>query len=306
MVKLIKWEGKKLLHINNKLETFGYIFSANHQNEVIGLHALGWEKQTESTYNLNGQQRNETNRCVFQYTLSGQGKIEVEGKEYTLQPGDAFLVQIPSDHRYYLPETSDSWEFLFITTFGKQAEKVFQFVHEKVGPVVYIHPESPLIQLLMEIYEKALKQNINDAYHASAVSFSFIMELYRFILSMDKKEEMWPESVVKAILFIKNNYNQNIGLEDIIEVAELSKYHFTRLFQKTTNYTPLQYITKVRLDRAIVLLKSTDLTVAEIARQVGYANGNYFTKVFQKKIGQSPGQFRNNRFTAPVNHLITD
>lgn len=295
-----------MLGDNHELGTFGYLFSGEHQNEVVGLQALGWEIQTSVNYDYYGLERIEKKNCVFQYTISGQGKLEVEGKEYTLQAGEAFLVQVPSNHRYYLPETSEGWEFIFITIYGKEAERVFNLAHEKLGYVLTCHPESSLIQMLMEIYEAAKEQKITDAFQSSAISYSFIMELYRFVLNIDKKEGVYPKPIVKSILFIKNNYEKDIMLDDLVEVSGISKYHFTRLFHKTTNYTPIQYITKVRLNRAIELLKSTDETIDEIAKQVGYANGNYFIKVFQKKIGQSPGQFRAGRYTGMVNRLITD
>lgn len=97
-----------------------------------------------------------------------------------------------------------------------------------------------------------------------------------------------------------------IGLDDLVAASGLSKYHFTRLFQKTTNLTPIQYLTKIRIEHAIELLRMTNYSIDEIAQLVGYSNGNYFIKVFHKRIGMSPGQFRESKNMIPVDHIITD
>ncbi|MFS0611993.1 helix-turn-helix transcriptional regulator [Lederbergia ruris] len=62
----------------------------------------------------------------------------------------------------------------------------------------------------------------------------------------------------------------------------------------------------MRIDKAMELLRSSDQTIQEIARLVGYSNGNYFSKVFHKKIGMSPGQFRESKHTVPVDHIVVD
>ena len=72
------------------------------------------------------------------------------------------------------------------------------------------------------------------------------------------------------------------------------------------NMSPLQYLTKVRIERAFVLLRDTDTTINDISKKVGYANANYFNKVFRKVVGTSPGQFRQDKYSPPFNELIID
>ena len=54
----------------------------------------------------------------------------------------------------------------------------------------------------------------------------------------------------------------------------------------------MEYLTKVRMEKAVQLLRNTDLTIEEIAKQIGYSNSSYFIKVFREWIGFSPGEFR--------------
>ena len=287
-------------------ESFGFRFKGEHQENIIGIHSIGWEEVTSSSYNWDGLKRSEVGKCVFQYTLSGQGKIEVNGEEYTLSAGEAFLVQIPSSHRYFLPPESNSWEFIHITLFGKEAIKTFELINEKIGYVIAFLPESAQIELLLNIFEAAAEKNITDAYQASALGYSFIMELHRFAYNIGTPAKKWPESISKAVLFAKKHYHLQIGLDDMVEASNLSKYHFTRLFRKSTNMTPLNYLTMIRIDKALELLRLTQSPIEEIAELVGYSNGNYFSKVFHKRVGMSPSQFRESKYTVPVDHIMTD
>jgi YesN/AraC family two-component response regulator len=70
--------------------------------------------------------------------------------------------------------------------------------------------------------------------------------------------------------------------------------------------TPVQYLTKIRIQKAAELLRSTSSSVTDIADEVGYANANYFNKVFRKAVGVSAGTFRNSKDVVGIDHLIID
>ncbi|GIN56726.1 AraC family transcriptional regulator [Lederbergia ruris] len=291
---------------NKKYESFGFRFHGCHQDEIVGIYSIGWENVYSPDYNWDGLTRREVGKYVFQYTLSGRGMIEIDGNSHPLTSGQAFLVELPSRHRYFFPRDSEHWEFIHITLYGKEIQTAFQFIHEKKGHVITFPPESATIQLLLTIYQKAVEKKITDAYQASALGYAFMMELYRFARNIGLSAQQWPEPINKAALFAQKHYDKPIGLNDLVEASGLSKYHFTRLFHKTTSMTPLNYLTKIRIDKAMELLRSSDQTIQEIARLVGYSNGNYFSKVFHKKIGMSPGQFRESKHTVPVDHIVVD
>lgn len=293
-------------HQNKNYESFGFRFKGEHQKKIVGIHSIGWEEVTSPSYDWDGLKRSEVGKCVFQYTLSGQGMIQVGSKEYSLSAGQAFLVKIPSNHRYFFPTNSERWEFIHITLYGNEAQKAFDFINENIGCIITFSPESEPIKLLLKIFESAVDQKITDAYQASAYGYSFLMELNRFVQNIGSPAEQWPESISKAVLFAQKHYNNPIGLDDMVEASGLSKYHFTRLFHGTNSMTPLKYLTKIRMDKAIELLRQSDLPIEEIASQVGYSNGNYFSKVFHKKVGMTPGQFRQSKYTVPVNHIVID
>ncbi|MBE9211915.1 helix-turn-helix transcriptional regulator [Plectonema cf. radiosum LEGE 06105] len=72
----------------------------------------------------------------------------------------------------------------------------------------------------------------------------------------------------------------------------LSQYHFCRLFKQSTGITPHQYLTRCRINKAKHLLSKTELTITDIAFEVGLTNHSSFSRLFRKYVGVTPSSFR--------------
>jgi AraC-like DNA-binding protein len=96
--------------------------------------------------------------------------------------------------------------------------------------------------------------------------------------------------IVQAKLFIDNNYPDNIDLENIASEAHFSKYHFTRLFKSIYRKAPHQYLTTVRIEKAMELLR-TGRPVSEVCYSVGFESLSSFSGLFKRMVGISPSQY---------------
>ncbi|MCZ2258508.1 helix-turn-helix transcriptional regulator [Sporosarcina sp. G11-34] len=283
--------------------TFGFRFKELHQKRIAGIHSLGWEKQLDYSYDWNGLNRSETDIIIFQYTLKGVGEISIKNHIYRLETSNAFFIKVPSDHRYYLPSDSSEWEFIHITLFGEEALKLYENIVNEVGHIFSLDLYSAPISIILEVLGKVTRNKMNDGYEASSYAYSFLMELNRHILDIQTGKE-WPVAISNAVAFIDINYHNHITLDDIVAASELSKYHFSRLFNKYINLTPIQYLTNIRINKSIDLLKNKTLSIDEIAFKVGFSNGNYFGKVFRSYLDISPGEYRNTKSFITVDHLV--
>ena len=92
--------------------------------------------------------------------------------------------------------------------------------------------------------------------------------------------------------YLRNHYSEDITLNEIAEKVYLNPAYISRLVKEQTgkNYTEL--VMEMRIDRAVELLKHTDMYVYEIAETVGYKNLKYFYRVFRKVTGKSPNEYR--------------
>jgi AraC-like DNA-binding protein len=96
----------------------------------------------------------------------------------------------------------------------------------------------------------------------------------------------------KLFEHIDRNYAARISLPEAATLAGLSKPQFHAVFKKTTGMTLVEYLTHVRLTHAVRLLGETDLSIAEIATQVGFADQSYFDRRFRRRFGRTPREFR--------------
>lgn len=286
---------------------FGFRFSEAPPFQPATLHAVGKARETSVSYRINGLERKiNTELFVFQYTLSGKGLLRIENTTHVLEHGTAFLVKVPGDHQYELPEDGTEWEFIYIALTGEKMAEVWRYMMETFGPVPYFHEESSLIYLLKKIYRQAENKQIIDGYQASALAYQFVTELYRAANRRQHAPADWPDSIARAADYIQENFPSIRGLEEVSTEVGLSKFHFIRLFHRTTGMTPIQFLTKIRLEKAMGLLKDDKLTLNEIAEHVGLSDGNYLSRAFRKYIGMSPGQFRSGRAYLPLDHITFD
>ena len=100
------------------------------------------------------------------------------------------------------------------------------------------------------------------------------------------------QRIVAAKVFIDDNYQENIDLEQVSRQALISRFHFHRLFRQVYKKTPHQYITQKRLDKAKDLL-SENKPVTEVCNEVGFESIGSFSVLFKKEIGFVPQYYRN-------------
>ncbi len=106
-------------------------------------------------------------------------------------------------------------------------------------------------------------------------------------------------SVIREIAaYIDEHYAEELSLQDIAERCSLSREYISRRFKQEMGENISEYIERIRMDRAKVLLRNPQLRIAQISEMVGYQDDKYFSKVFKKAAGVSPNQYRKNSSTA--------
>ena len=274
------------------------------QNILLLMKGIGNEKITSHNYSWNGKKRKD-NHCLIQYTISGEGEIEIEGELYSLKVGDAFIVDIPSDHCYRLPKSSKHWEFIYVE-FSKEAHHLLRDIYQANGQVIHMgNQENEFIQLFWETYEMAINDHFINPYQNSEQAYRLIMTLASYFYEKNKVKVLSPK-IEKCKTFIDCYYMRQIGLEDISKLTKNSKFHLSREFEKEVGLPPIKYLNKVRIEQAMILLTSQDIKVEEVAKKVGFMNANYFSKVFKKYTHLSPSQFCKNSRNYELSRILFD
>lgn len=95
------------------------------------------------------------------------------------------------------------------------------------------------------------------------------------------------------------HYTDPIELNELAAIAQLSKYHFHRLFREVYGVTPGAYLSARRIERAADLLRTSNLTVTEVCMSVGFTSLGSFSSRFAEVIGESPSRYQARWATGP-------
>ena len=92
---------------------------------------------------------------------------------------------------------------------------------------------------------------------------------------------------------VREQLAEEISVEALAGLVELSPFHFYRVFKRTTGMSPLQFVTRERITRAQQLIRETSRSLIEIALEVGYTSPSHFAQVFRRVAGVTPTDFRS-------------
>lgn len=107
-------------------------------------------------------------------------------------------------------------------------------------------------------------------------------------------QQEYDHYVKQCLNYLHENYDQDIRVQDVAEIVNLHPGYLQRIFKNHTGETLMQYLTRLRMDKASMLLLHTDIPVADIADYVGIGSRQYFHALFKKHTGFTPVLYRNS------------
>lgn len=138
-----------------------------------------------------------------------------------------------------------------------------------------------------EYYEQVkYLETVNDLKNWFKNSFGQLIDVVGQVYDRDKNV------IYKALNYINENYNRDINLKAVSDYVHLSKNYFVNIFKKEVGESFVEYLTRIRVERAKVLLKNPELRISEVGGMVGIEDQKYFSKVFKKITGMTPTQYK--------------
>jgi AraC family transcriptional regulator len=92
---------------------------------------------------------------------------------------------------------------------------------------------------------------------------------------------------------VREQLADEISVETLAGLVELSPFHFSRVFKQATGMSPLQFVTRERITRAQQLIRETSRSLIQVALEVGYTSPSHFARVFRRVTGMTPTEFRS-------------
>lgn len=142
-------------------------------------------------------------------------------------------------------------------------------------------------------YRKDYLDQVNALSDADAVRVWFLDHMTAITGSIrDRIEDQSESTVTRAKKYIQENFMNEISLDDVSREVNVSPYYFSKLFKEEVGENFIDYLTDLRISRAKLMLKDETLTIREAGARAGYADQNYFSRIFKKQTGMTPRQYR--------------
>ncbi len=157
---------------------------------------------------------------------------------------------------------------------------------------------SPWLAMLLSIVEHEAKSGLpgSNALVRKLTEIIFVQALRIHMHKANKKTGFFRlienPQISKTLEAIHQGLEQKWGLEDLAEIAGMSRTNYSVKFKELSGMTPLDYLTYCRLEKAKQLLTESTKSVPEVSEAVGYPAHEHFQKLFKKKIGQTPSAYR--------------
>lgn len=258
----------------------------------LSLASCGFElRDNPKEYSWHGLKRGDHPTVLLQYTVSGMGALRYEERQYQVQPGQLMLLTFPHDHHYYLAE-DQQWEHIYMIAHGSESVRLARAIIQQHGPLITLLPHGTCMTRFAQLIRMCIEGQLEHALQASERLYAIFMSLFSPVEHL----QLHPDHLAlqKALAFGQQHLAEDIGVADLAQAADMSRFHFSRHFKQTIGISPGNWINKQRIERAAQLLSSNQYSLEEIAQLCGFNDVNYFGKVFKRIRGVSPGQFRDS------------
>ena len=240
------------------------------------------------------------------FFLEGRASIECSSYRYEVKPGDLIFINSNEVHTGYSTGNSLDYccimfdtPFLFGNPNGNCEQKYITPIAQNL--VLFknrISDDSKAVDCVRNILEESDGKSSGYELFIKSAIFQLLGILFRDHIGkvMAKKEVkiriLNLERLNKVLTHIENNYTEDVSIEHLAEMTCLSVYHFCHLFKHLTGKSVNKYINQIRVDKAVHLLKNTDMNITEIAMSTGFNDANYFSRMFHKHKQISPSAMR--------------
>ena len=157
--------------------------------------------------------------------------------------------------------------------------------------------DAHLERLVRRLAEELGSPSVGGAIYADAIAMQLAVHLLRHCCTRGGATEtgatLPPRKLRRATEFIEEHLAEDLTLDRLAGVLAMSPYHFAHAFKRAVGVAPHQFVLKCRVDRAMIMLRDTDLPIGDVGSRVGMPNPSHFSVVFRRMTGVAPRRFRS-------------
>lgn len=232
---------------------------------------------------------------ILIYCEKGNGQINHNGECYYLSENSFFIIPAKEKHAYGA-DIKNPWSIYWLHFKGDNVNMFASII----GKLVNIEQtersrQQDRLQLFDEIF-----QNLDMGYSPENLEYTsfclmHLLASLKYISQYREIKKLKENDVIqKSILFMKENLEKKILLNDIAENIGYSASYFNSLFTQRTSFSPIEYFNQLKIQRACSYLQFSRLKIKEIAFRLNYYDPYHFSNSFHKEMGITPKEYRKN------------
>lgn len=237
--------------------------------------------------------RKDYKSLLITHIISGTFTFVQKGKHFTAKEGETVILDCFKQHEYY---TNDSFESIWIHINGQNCKQFYEEIVKSEGNIIRCTDSDHVKKLLFRIFDGMASDNKPSEITWSLDIYKILAELLNPLHISIKNRVSYEESIQDAKKYIYEHLNEQLTVKDISNYIHMSQSHFSRIFRQQTGFSPYDFILISRLNRAKDYLQKTDMSISQIAFEVGFNSESNFIYFFTKNTGVSPRKFRKFKF----------
>lgn len=234
---------------------------------------------------------------LVHYVIRGRGHFRTLGRDYAVKEGDSFFI-FPGELVSYTSDEHEPWKYRWVGFKGSRAEELLSISGiSRHKPVAFSGPKRRMTALFAQM-QRLLHAGQASSDMQSGGYMRLILSEYmqgQAEAGVPKEESsMILQQVEQAIRWLTLQYYQEISIEQMAQSLGYHRTHLSKMFKQHTGMSPMNFLLKIRMERAKHLLLQEKLTVEQVASSVGFTDPLYFSKQFKKWYGRSPSDYRQD------------
>jgi len=287
------FEGQKLIVLPKKIMT--EFLTKDQVTRQIYITDIGFYPKAKFHY---VERPGGISQHIIIYCMEGRGWIEIDKKKMEISPSQFIAIPAGKAHKYAANE-KDPWTIYWIHFKGEIAayivELILQNSRNYKPDLTYNENRIRLFEDIYSNLEKGYGQD--NLRYINMIFYHFLSSLLyedKFNYVDNKKEE---DVIALTIAMMQKKIPSIVSLQEFADFAKLSVSHFSAIFREKTGYSPIEYFNHLKIQKACQYLLLTNMTVKEIAVQLGIDDQYYFSRMFSKLMGHSPIEYRKRNKT---------